>query len=46
MSFVEKIDAQIEATTLDEVNAAIRKHLDPNKFLNIYAGDFAKQGSK
>ena len=46
MSFVEKIDAQIEATTLDEVNAAIRKHLEPNKFLNIYAGDFAKHGGK
>ena len=33
MSFVEKIDAQIEATTLDEVNAAIRKHLGSSQVL-------------
>ena len=46
MSFVEKLDAQIDAATLDEVNAAIRKHLEPNKFLNIFAGDFAKQSGK
>jgi zinc protease len=46
MAFVEKIDALIEATTLEEVNAAIRKTLEPSKFLNIYAGDFAKQGGK
>jgi len=41
MAYTEKIDAQIEATTLEEVNAAIRKSLDPSKFLNVYAGDFA-----
>ena len=41
MAFVEKVDAQIEASTLEEVNAAIRKALDPAKFLNVYAGDFA-----
>jgi zinc protease len=46
MRFVEKLDAQIESTTLDEVNAAIRKHLEFHKFLNIYAGDFAKHGGK
>jgi zinc protease len=40
LAFVEKVDAQIEATTLEEVNAAIRKTLDPSKFLNVYAGDF------
>ena len=44
--FVEKVDAQIEATTLEEVNAAIRKTLDPAKFLNIYAGDFAAAAKK
>ena len=41
LAFVEKIDAQIEAATLEEVNTAIRKVLDPTKFLNVYAGDFA-----
>ena len=46
MAFVEKNDARIESSTLDEVNAAIRKHLEPNKFLNVYAGDFVKQGDK
>jgi zinc protease len=46
LAFVEKVDAQIEATTLEEVNAAIRKTLDPAKFLNIYAGDFAAAAKK
>jgi zinc protease len=46
MAFVEKVDAQIEATTLEEVNAAIRKTLEPAKFLNIYAGDFAAAAKK
>jgi zinc protease len=46
MAFVEKVDAQIEAATLKEVNAAIRKTLDPAKFLNIYAGDFAAAAKK
>jgi zinc protease len=46
LAFVEKVDAQIEASTLEEVNAAIRKTLDPAKFLNIYAGDFAAASKK
>ena len=46
LAFTEKIDAQIDAATLDEVNAAIRKNLDPAKFLNIYAGDFANAAKK
>ncbi|MEN9901188.1 MAG: Protease 3 precursor [Pseudomonadota bacterium] len=46
LAFVEKVDAQIEATTLEEVNAAIRKTLDLAKFLNIYAGDFAAAAKK
>jgi zinc protease len=46
LAFTEKIDAQIDAATLDEVNAAIRKNLDPVKFLNIYAGDFANAAKK
>ena len=46
LAFVEKVDAQIEATTLEEVNAAIRKTLDPAKFLNVYAGDFAAAAKK
>jgi zinc protease len=46
LAFVEKVDFQIEAATLEEVNAAIRKTLDPAKFLNIYAGNFAAAAKK
>ena len=46
MAYTEKIDALIESTTLAEVNAAIRKSLDPAKFLYVYAGDFAKAAKK
>jgi zinc protease len=46
LAFVEKVDAQIEVTSLEEVNAAIRKSKDPAKFLNIYAGDFAAAAKK
>jgi zinc protease len=46
MAYTEKVDAQIEASTLEEVNAAIRKTLDPAKFLNVYAGDFAAAAQK
>jgi zinc protease len=46
LAFVEKVDAQIEATTLEEVNTAIRKTFDPSKFFNVYAGDFAAAAKK
>ncbi len=46
MAYTEKFDAQIQASTLAEVNAAIRKTLDPAKFLYVYAGDFAKAAKK
>lgn len=36
-------DAKIEALTVDAVNAAIRKHLDPKKLSVITAGDFEKK---
>ncbi len=35
-------DARYAATTLDEVNAAFRKFIDPTKITIIKAGDFAK----
>jgi zinc protease len=41
MAFTEQIDLTIEKVSLAEVNAALRKHIDPAKFLHIYAGDFA-----
>ena len=46
MAFVEKIDALIKATTVADVNAVIRKTLDPSKFLNVYVGDFANAVKK
>ena len=35
-------DAKYAATTLDEVNTAFRKFIDPTKITIIKAGDFAK----
>jgi zinc protease len=46
LAFAEQIDAQIESTTLAQVNAAIRQSLEPVKFLNVYAGDFAPRAKK
>jgi len=46
MAFQAKIDREIEALTLDQVNAAFRKYVDPSKLVFVYAGDFAKAGAK
>jgi zinc protease len=42
MAFSAAIDARLQALTVDEVNAAIRKHLKPGALTVIVAGDFAK----
>jgi zinc protease len=39
-SFAARIDAQLAALTVAQVNAALRKHLDPAKFVFALAGDF------
>jgi zinc protease len=36
----QKVDDQIAAATLDQVNAAIRKHLQPAAFVYGFGGDF------
>ncbi len=41
MAFTQQLDEQIENTSLETVNAAVRRHIDPAKLLHIYAGDFA-----
>jgi zinc protease len=46
MAFAEKLDGLIENTTLAEVNAVLRKLIDPAKFLHVYAGDYAAAGKK
>ena len=35
-------DAQIQAATLEQVNAAFRKYIDPSKMTIVWAGDQAK----
>jgi zinc protease len=35
-----RVDAAIGALTLDQVNAALRRYLSPDKFAIVFAGDF------
>ena len=35
-----RIDAELEKITADQVNAALRKHLKPENFVFVFAGDF------
>jgi zinc protease len=42
LAYQEKVDRAIESVTLDQVNAAFRKYIDPSKLATAYAGDFAK----
>ena len=44
MTFSAALDTAIEAVSLDTVNAALRRHLRPDRLLQVYAGDFAKSG--
>jgi zinc protease len=37
-----EMDAKLQAVTLNELNAAFRKYIDPNKLAIAKAGDFAK----
>jgi zinc protease len=46
MAFSADSDAQLQALTLEQVNAAIKKYIDPSKFMNVYAGDFAGAAKK
>ncbi|HYD53038.1 MAG TPA: pitrilysin family protein [Gemmatimonadaceae bacterium] len=38
----EKLEAQVEALTVEQINAAAKKHIDPKKTVIVRAGDFAK----
>jgi len=42
MSWNKDMEARVMALTVKEVNAAMKKYLDPNKMVVIKAGDFAK----
>ena len=41
-----KLDADIAAVTLEQANAAIKKYIQPEKYLHVYAGDFAGAAKK
>jgi zinc protease len=46
MAWTEAFDAKLAALTVDDVNAAIRKHIKPETVSLFAAGDFAKAASK
>jgi len=45
MAWEAALEKQIEALTPDQVNAALRKHVDPNKLVVVAAGDFEANGT-
>ena len=44
MAFSAALDAAIAGVSLEAVNAALRRHLNPERLLQVYAGDFAQSG--
>lgn len=42
MRFEAEIEGKVQALKLEEVNAALRKHLRPESFVVVKAGDFTK----
>ena len=46
MAFSAQSDARIAAMTVADVNAAIKKLIDPAKLLHVYAGDFEGASKK
>ena len=38
----EQLEAKIQALTVEQINAAFRKHLDPAALTIVKAGDFKK----
>ncbi len=46
MAFQQTIESKVDSLTTAEINAAIRKYIDPSKISVFKAGDFAKAGNK
>lgn len=46
MKFVSEFEDRISKLTIEEVNAALRKHIDPNRLFIVQAGDFKAEESK
>jgi len=45
MKWDEQMDAKVQALTLEQVNAAFRKRIDPDSIAIVKAGDFQKAGA-
>jgi predicted Zn-dependent peptidase len=45
MAFTQDREAKIKSTTVEQVNAVIRKYLQLDQLVQMYAGDFAKARS-
>jgi zinc protease len=44
MKWDQEMDAKIQSLTLEQVNAAFRRHIDPDSLAIVKAGDFSKAG--
>jgi zinc protease len=42
LAYDAALDAQLSALTAEQVNAAVKKYIDPSKLVIVRAGDFAK----
>ena len=46
LAFDQALEERIGALTPEEVAAALRRHVDPNKWVTVEAGDFAGKGPR
>ena len=46
MKYVDAFEKRISELTVDDVNAALRKHIDPKRLFIVSAGDFQKAEKK
>jgi len=46
LQYDERLDARLQALTVSDINAAVRKYIDPSKLVIARAGDFAKTAVK
>ncbi len=46
MAFDADFDKKLSALTVEQINAAVKKYIDPSKLVLIKAGDFAKAAKK
>jgi zinc protease len=46
MNFVAEYEDKVSRLTIEEVNAALKKHIDPQRLFIVQAGDFKAEPSK